>query len=205
MQARIAVLASGEGSNLQALLDDPVVGACVVLVFSDRAGAGALDRARARGIPAEFVDPAGAFDRDEYDRSLRKRLDAAEVDTVLCAGFMRVLSAEMVLPFEGRMLNVHPSLLPAFPGANAPRDALHWGAKVTGVTVHFVDAELDHGAIVVQESVPIEPGDDVGSLHARIRAVEHRLYPRAARALIEGRIFLEGRSVRISPERDARP
>jgi phosphoribosylglycinamide formyltransferase 1 len=205
MQARIAVLASGEGTNLQALLDDPAVGPRVRLVVSDRPGAGALDRARARGVAAEFVDPAGAFDREDYDRTLRKRLDAAEIDHVLCAGFMRLFSAEMVHPFERRMLNVHPSLLPAFPGANAPRDALAWGAKLTGVTVHFVDAELDHGPIVAQESVPIESGDDVESLHARIRAVEHRLYPWAARALIEGRIALEGRSVRMSPERDDRP
>jgi phosphoribosylglycinamide formyltransferase 1 len=205
MQDRIAVLASGEGSNLQALLDDPVVGPRVMLVVSDRASAGALERARARGVTAEFVDPEGAFDREDYDRSLRKRLDAAGIEFVLCAGFMRILSSEMVTPFEGRMLNVHPSLLPAFPGAHPPRDALAWGARITGVTVHFVEAELDHGPIVAQESVPIEPGDDVESLHARIRAVEHRLYPWAARALIEGRITLEGRIVRISPEREAYP
>ncbi|MDP9296794.1 MAG: phosphoribosylglycinamide formyltransferase [Actinomycetota bacterium] len=205
MQARIAVLASGEGSNLQALLADPLVGPRVMLVVSDRAGAGALERARTRGVTSEFVDPSGAFDREDYDRSLRKRLDAAEIEFVLCAGFMRVLSSEMVHPFEGHMLNVHPSLLPAFPGANAPRDALAWGVKVTGVTVHFVEAELDQGPIVAQESVPIEPGDDVESLHARIRSVEHRLYPWAARALIEGRITLEGRTVHISPEQEARP
>jgi phosphoribosylglycinamide formyltransferase-1 len=198
MQPRTAVLASGAGSNLQALLDDAVVGPHVVLVVSDLRDAGALDRARARGVAAEFVDPSEAFDREAYDRALRKRLDAAEVGVVLCAGFMRVLSAEMVTPFEGRMLNVHPSLLPAFPGAHAPRDALTWGAKVTGVTVHLVESDLDAGPIVAQEAVPIEPGDDEASLHARIQKVEHRLYPQAARALLEGRLSVDGRVVTIA-------
>ncbi|MFL5737143.1 MAG: phosphoribosylglycinamide formyltransferase [Actinomycetota bacterium] len=200
MPPRIAVLASGEGTNVQALLDAPVVVGSVVLVASDRREAPALDRARRRGVATEFVDPAESFDRKEYDRALRKRLEDAAVDHVLLAGFMRVLTDEMVAPFERRMLNVHPSLLPAFPGARAPRDALAAGAKVTGATVHFVELELDRGPIVLQEAVPIEPDDDERSLHARIQQVEHRIYPLAARALIEGRLSIEGRTVRIAPE-----
>jgi phosphoribosylglycinamide formyltransferase-1 len=200
MQPRVAVLASGAGTNLQALLDDSVVGACIVIVGSDRQDAPALDRARARGVAAEFVDPAESFDREGYDRSLRKRLEDAGVDHVLLAGFMRILTEEMVAPFQGRILNVHPSLLPAFPGANAPRDTLAWGAKVTGATVHVVEVELDAGPIVLQEAVSIEPGDDERSLHARIQRVEHHIYPVAARALIQGRLSIDGRSVRIAPE-----
>jgi len=200
MEPRVAVLASGGGTNLRALLDDPVVAASVVVVASDRAGAGALQRARARGVAAEFVDPGESFDREGFDRALRKRLGDAGVDHVLLAGFMRVLTEEMVGPFEGRMLNVHPSLLPAFPGAHAPRDALAAGAEFTGATVHLVELALDAGPIVLQEAVPIEPDDDEGTLHARIQEVEHRIYPPAARALIQGRLSVEGRLVRIAPE-----
>ena len=202
MQPRVAVLASGAGTNLQALLDDPVVAPSIVVVASDRSDAGALEKARARGIASEFVDPAESFDREGYDRALRKRLEDAGVDHVLLAGFMRVLTEEMVGPFDGRMLNVHPSLLPAFPGANAPRDALAAGAKVTGVTVHLVELALDAGPIVAQEAVPIEPEDDERTLHARIQRVEHRIYPLAARALIQGRLSVDGRVVRIAPERE---
>ena len=194
------MLASGSGSNLQALMDDPVVGPRIVLVVSDRRDAGALERASFRGIDAEFVDPAQSLDREEYDRAIRARLERSGIDHVLHAGFMRLLTEEMVKPFDGRQLNVHPSLLPAFPGAHAPRDALAWGARVTGATVHFVDVEVDSGPIVVQEAVPVEPGDDEESLHARIKRVEHRIYPWAARALIEGRLSIEGRTVRIAPE-----
>ncbi|MFL5767096.1 MAG: phosphoribosylglycinamide formyltransferase [Actinomycetota bacterium] len=200
MQPRVAVLASGAGTNLEALLNDPVVAPGIVVVASDRPDAGALERARARGIAAEFVDPAESFDREGYDRALRKRLEDAGVDHVLLAGFMRVLTEEMVSPFEGRTLNVHPSLLPAFPGANAPRDALAAGAKVTGATVHLVELALDAGPIVLQEAVAIEPQDDERTLHSRIQEVEHRIYPAAARALIQGRLSIDGRIVWIVPE-----
>ena len=200
MEPRVAVLASGGGTNLQALLDDPVVAASVVVVASNRPDSGALERAGASGIATEFVDPAESFDREGFDRALRKRLEDAGVDHVLLAGFMRVLTEEMVGPFEGRMLNVHPSLLPAFPGAHAPRDALAAGAKVTGATVHLVELALDAGPIVLQEAVPIDPDDDERNLHARIQEVEHRIYPAAARALIQGRLSVDGRVVRIRPE-----
>ncbi len=196
MEARIAVLASGEGTNLQALLDDPIVGPRIVLVISDRAGAGALRRAGARGVPTAHLDPAAA-PSGEYDEALLERLRDAEVDVVCLAGFMRILSPRVVRAFAGRMLNVHPSLLPAFPGAHAVRDTLMWGAKLSGATVHIVDEEVDHGPIVLQEAVPVLDRDDVSSLHARIQEVEHRLYPAAVRLVLDDRLVIEGRRVRI--------
>ena len=195
--ARITVLASGEGTNLQALIDDPVIRPWLALVVSDREGSGALRRAERAGDHGVFLDPKVHRDRTAYCRALLDLLRAEEIDYVVLAGFMRILSAEFVRAFEARMLNVHPALLPAFPGAHAVRDALAWGAKVTGVTVHFVDEEVDHGPIVFQEAVPIEPGDDWDSLEARIHEVEHRLLPRAVRLLAEGRLKVEGRLVHV--------
>jgi phosphoribosylglycinamide formyltransferase-1 len=200
VDARIAVLASGAGTNLQALLDDPVVGSHVALVVSDRAGSGALHRAEDRGVKAVHLDPAGSSTREEYDLSLLDLL-RREAGLVCLAGFMRILSPPVVRAFQGRMLNVHPSLLPAFPGASAVRDALAWGVGITGVTVHLVDEEVDHGPIVLQEAVPVRADDDEASLHARIQEVEHRLYPQAARLLLEDRVVVEGRSVRLLEER----
>ena len=196
MNARVAVLASGAGTNLQALLEDVVVGPRVTVVISDRAAAEALRRAESRGVHAQYLDPSG-LSSGEYDLALLERLRDADVDIVCLAGFMRILSPPLVRAFEGRTLNVHPSLLPAFPGAHAVRDALAWGAKVTGATVHLVDLEVDHGPIVLQEAVPVRDGDAESALHARIQEVEHRLYPLAVRLLIEERLVVEGRRVRI--------
>ena len=197
MDARVAVLASGTGTNLQAILDDPIVGSWVKLVVSDRREAPALDRARARQVKAAALDPADYQSRPAWDRALVELLERERIEYVANAGFMRILGPATVRAFRDRWLNVHPSLLPAFPGAHAPRDALEWGAKVTGATVHLVDEEVDHGPIVLQEVVPILPDDDERSLHARIQAVEHRLYPRAIRLLAEGRLKVEGRIVHI--------
>ena len=195
--ARVAVLASGGGTNLQALLDDPVVGSWVVLVVSDRADAVALERARRRGVRAEHVDPASFPDRPAFDHAVAELLRGDAIDVVALAGFMRIVGPELVDAFGGRMLNVHPALLPAFPGAHAVADALAWNVKVTGVTVHLVDHEVDHGPIVSQEAVRISLDDDWDSLEARIHEVEHRLLPAAVRALGEGRLSVEGRRVRI--------
>ncbi|HYH27893.1 MAG TPA: phosphoribosylglycinamide formyltransferase [Actinomycetota bacterium] len=194
MSKRVAVLASGSGTNLQALLDDEVVGPAIRLVVSDRGDAKALRRAEDRGVEAVHIDPKRFASREEFDRALLEKLSAA-AEAVCLAGFMRILSPLMVRAFEGRMLNIHPSLLPSFPGAHAVRDALEWGAKVTGVTVHLVDEKVDHGPIVLQEAVPVLEDDDERSLHARIQLVEHRLYPRAVRALIGGRLRVDGRTV----------
>jgi phosphoribosylglycinamide formyltransferase-1 len=196
-EARLAVLASGGGTNLQALLDDPVVGSWVVLAVSDRAGAHALERARARGVEAVFLDPAAFADRAAYDRGILDLLRARDVDVVALAGFMRIVGPELVRAFEGRMLNVHPALLPAFPGTTSVADALAWGVKVTGVTVHFVDEDVDHGPIVFQEALAVLPDDDWDALEARIHEIEHRLLPAAVRAVVEGRIVVDGRRVRV--------
>jgi phosphoribosylglycinamide formyltransferase 1 len=202
VDVRVAVLASGTGSNLQALLDDPHVGPAVVLVVSDRPEAGALRRARARGVEAVALSPVGFATREAFDRGLLELLEDAGVEMVLLAGFMRILGPVVIRSFPDRMLNIHPSLLPAFPGAHPVRDALAWGARVTGVTVHLVDEEVDHGPIVLQESVAIEAGDDEERLHGRIQEVEHRIYPRAARLLGEGRLKVKGRRVHVLGEEE---
>lgn len=200
VDARVAVLASGSGTNLQALLDDPVTGPWIALVLSDREEARALERARARGVEAVFLDPKAYPDRAAYDRGVLETLEERGIEFVALAGFMRILGPEPVRAYAGRMLNIHPALLPAFPGGHAIADALAWGAKVTGVTVHLVDEEVDHGPIVAQEAVPIRPDDSRDSLEARIHEMEHRLYPAALRALVEGRLKVEGRVVHVLPE-----
>jgi phosphoribosylglycinamide formyltransferase-1 len=200
MDARIAVLASGAGSNLQALLDDPKVGPSIVLVVSDRPSAGALDRARARGVRAVALDRDRYGSRDEFDAALEGLLEQEGIEFVLLGGYMRILGPNMVNAFRDRILNVHPSLLPAFPGPHAVREALDWGVRVTGTTVHLVDEEVDHGPIVLQEAVLVLPGDDELSLHERIQEVEHRLFPRAAALLAEGKLKVEDRRVHILDE-----
>ena len=197
IDARVAVLASGEGTNLQALLDEPVVGPRVALVVSDRPDARALERARERGVEALFLDPRRHPHRPAYDRALVEALRAASIDVVALAGFMRIVGPEVVRAFAGKILNVHPALLPAFPGTSAVADALDWGVKVTGVTVHLVDEEVDHGPVVAQEAIAVLPDDDRDALEARVHEVEHRLFPAAVRALVEGRLKLDGRRVHV--------
>ena len=199
-EARVAVLASGEGTNLQALLDDPVVAPWIALVVSDRSDAAALERARARGVRAEHLDPAAHADRAAYDRALVDLLRGDGVDLVALAGFMRIVGPELVGAFEGRMVNVHPALLPAFPGTSAVADALAWGVKVTGVTVHLVDEQVDHGPVLFQEAIEVREDDTWDSLEERVHEVEYRLLPAAVRALAEGRVVVEGRRVRVLPE-----
>ncbi len=199
------MLASGAGTNLQALLDDPGIGPSIVLVVSDRPAAPALDRARMRGVRAVALEPGHYRSREEFDGAQKTLLEDEAIEFILLAGYMRILGPRVVAAFRDRILNVHPSLLPSFPGAHAVRDALEWGVKVTGVTVHVVDEEVDHGPIVFQEAVPVVQGDDEAALHARIQAVEHRLYPRAARLLAEGRLKIEGRQVHFLDAAAAEP
>lgn len=195
---RVGVLLSGSGSNLQAILDaaEPAEYS-VVVVVSDKADAPGLDRARRAGVEAVHVDPAAHDGREGFNAALVDALRRRNVQLVCLAGFMRILAPNFVRAFANRVLNIHPALLPAFPGAHAVRDALSWGAKVTGTTIHFVDEEVDHGPIVLQEAVGIVPGDDEQSLHERIKAVEHRLYPEAIRLFHRGRLRVEGRRVLI--------
>ncbi len=195
---RVGVLVSGRGSNLQALLDAaarPGYPARVVLVVSDRERAQALARARARSVAAVWLNQKDFGDRAAYDAALGGLLDEHRVGLVCLAGFMRILTAGFVHAFAGRILNIHPSLLPAFPGLHAPRQALDYGVKVAGATVHFVDEGVDSGPIILQSSVPVEPDDTEESLSDRILAVEHRIYPEAVRLFAEGRLTIAGRRV----------
>ena len=197
---RLAALASGRGSNLEAILD-----ACrreefparVVVVVSDRENAQALERATRAGVEAVFLDPKAYRDREAYDASLHATLERHRPGLVCLAGFMRVLTPAFVRPWAGRLVNVHPSLLPAFPGLHAQRQALAYGVKVAGATVHFVDEGVDTGPIILQASVPVRPDDTEDSLSARILAEEHRLYPAAIRLFAEGRLTIGGRRVLV--------
>jgi phosphoribosylglycinamide formyltransferase-1 len=203
LDARVAVLASGNGTNLQALLDDPVTGPWIALVVSDRADARATERARSAGVKSVFIDPGRNTNRRDFDRALLGVLAKEKIEYVALAGYMRILGSEVVAAYENRCLNVHPSMLPAFPGDSSVTEALAWGVKLTGVTVHFVDEKIDHGPIVGQEAVPVLADDNWDSLEERIHAAEHRLLPAAVRALVEGRLKVEGRVVHVVEE-DAR-
>jgi phosphoribosylglycinamide formyltransferase-1 len=197
MGGRVAVLASGSGTNLQALLDDHSVGDAIVLVVSDRADAFALDRARARAVEAIHHDPTAFPDRAAHDHALVGLLRERAIDVVALAGYMRLVGPEVVSAFSGRMLNVHPALLPSFPGTHAVSDALAYRVKVTGVTVHLVDEGTDTGPVVLQEAVSIRDDDTWESLEERIHDAEHRLLPRAVHAVLEGRLRVDGRLVTI--------
>ena len=204
---RLGVLASGRGSNLQSIIDAIEAGrlpARLAVVVSDREQAPALGRAARHGAPALSVSPKDHGDRAAYDRALRQTLHAHGVELVCLAGFLRILGPELIRPLAGRVMNVHPSLLPAFPGLDAQRQALDWGVRVTGATVHFVDEGVDTGPIIVQEAVAVLAGDTAETLSERILAVEHRLYPRAIRLYAEERLRIVGRRVHIDPA-EARP
>ena len=200
MEARIALLVSGSGTNLQALLDDPFTGPRITLVVSDRPGVRALERAADRGVESLVISAADHPDRDAFTASVRDALLERDIDVAVSAGYMKILGQAFADAFAGRFLNVHPALLPAFPGAHGVADALEWGAKVTGVTVHLVDEQVDHGPIVFQEAIAIRDDDDRDSLAARIHEVEHRLLPAAVRVLVEGRLKVEDRRVHVLGE-----
>jgi len=200
MDERVAVLVSGSGTNLQALIDDPELRPHIELVLSDRPGIRALDRAAAAGIPIEVVDPTSSEDREAFDQAVLDVLQGRAIDVLVSAGYLRVLGKRVLDVYEGRWLNVHPALLPSFPGMRGVADALEYGVRVTGVTVHLVDEGTDTGPIVFQEAVDVSPDDDWDSLESRIHEVEHRLLPRAVRALLAGRISIEGRRVRVEGE-----
>lgn len=196
----VAVLCSGSGTNLQAIINAARRGrlrARVAVVVSDQPKAFALTRAARAGIPAIVVRRGDFPSRDAFDRRLLEILTPYRVRLVCLAGFMRVLSPIMVHRYPRRILNIHPALLPAFPGAHAVRDALAWGAKVTGVTVHVVDEEVDHGPIVLQEAVAIRPGEKEAALLKRVHRVEHRLYPHAITLMLSGRARVQGRRVSV--------
>ncbi|HXY39619.1 MAG TPA: phosphoribosylglycinamide formyltransferase [Vicinamibacteria bacterium] len=199
---RIGVLISGRGSNLQALIaaqQRGELGGEIALVFSNVATAAGLEHARRAGVPVACRDHRGR-PREEFDAEVVGLLQQHGVELVCLAGYMRLLSPLFVRAFPQRILNIHPALLPAFPGTDAQRQALEHGVKVSGATVHLVDEGLDSGPILVQEAVPVVPGDTVESLSARILETEHRLYPRAVRLMLQGRCRVEGRRVRVEDE-----
>jgi phosphoribosylglycinamide formyltransferase-1 len=201
---RIAVLASGRGSNLQAIIDAIEAGqvhAKIVSVISNKQNAVALERARKHGLPDLFVDPkpfTGRPDsREAYDQVLLDLLKKYDVELVLLAGYMKIITAVLVNSYANRMMNIHPSLLPSFPGLDVQRKAIEWGCKLAGCTVHFVTEGIDEGPIILQAAVPIFDSDTAESLAARILEQEHQIYPRAVRLFAENRLRVEGRRVLI--------
>lgn len=194
----LGVLLSGSGTNLQALIDAIGAGALdarIAVVVSNVAEAGGLERARRCGLPAVVLRHGDAPSREAYDARLVETLHAHGVGLVALAGFMRLVTTVLLEAFPTRVVNVHPALLPAFPGLHAERRALAHGARITGVTVHFVDEKTDHGPILAQVAVPILPGDTEETLHARIQRQEHRLYPFAIQLIAAGRVRVDGRRV----------
>lgn len=194
---RVAILLSGRGSNFRALqtaIEAGEIPAQISMVISNRENAPGLAYARSLDLPARFVDSVNK-DREDFDREIIRILKEASTDIVCLAGFMRLLSPSFVQAFSSRILNIHPSLLPAFPGLHAQRQALEWGVKITGCTVHFVDDQLDHGPIILQRWVPVLEEDDEESLSARILAQEHQAYPEALKLVCEDKILVEDRRV----------
>jgi phosphoribosylglycinamide formyltransferase 1 len=198
MTVKIAVLVSGRGSNLQAIIDSIEKGyiknAAINVVISNKANAYALERARNHGINTVFLDP-GEYDRDEYDRAILNVLNRYDTDLLLLAGYFRLLGNEIIQIYRNRIMNIHPSLLPAFKGLHAQKQAFEYGVKVAGCTVHFVDEGLDSGPIILQKCVPVLPGDTEETLTARILEQEHIIYPEAVRLFTEGKLKNEGRNV----------
>ena len=199
---RLGILISGRGSNFEAIANSIArrkLDAEIAIVISNRANAPGLDIARERGIPLRVIPSAG-LERGAYDTLLIEELKTHEVDLVCLAGFMRLLSASVIRAFPNRVLNIHPSLLPAFSGLDAQRQALEYGVKITGCTVHLVDEFLDSGPIVIQSAVPVLEGDTVESLSTRILVQEHLIYSKAIGYMVDGRITVEGRRVSIKEE-----
>jgi len=204
---RLAVVVSGRGSNLQAIIDSIEAGelpAEVGVVISDRPGVQALKRAERHGIKTVVVNHSDYASEDSFNKALEQELAKAAPDLVVLAGFMRIVGKELVQKYRWRMINIHPALLPAFPGLEAQRQAVEYGVRVSGCTVHFVDEGMDTGPIILQKEVPVYQDDDADTLAGRILAEEHRLLPEAVRLFAEGRLKVEGRRVRITACEDAK-
>ncbi len=196
---KIAVLVSSSGTNLQTLINqlhqDTTSGIEIALVISDRTKAFALTRAEQAGIPTEIVKAQDYNSRIDFDAEISRHIDNYAIDLIVLAGFMKLFQPPFVQKYRDKIINVHPSLLPAFPGANAVPDTLAYGVKVTGVTVHFVDEEMDTGPIIAQRTVPVYHTDDEESLHQRIQIEEHKLFPEVIRWYAQGTLTVEGRKV----------
>jgi len=196
----IAVFASGNGTNFQAIIDkvkSGYISAKIALLVSDNEDAYAIRRAKSASIEVFLLSPKGFKSREEYDMALVKKLREKKIDLVLLAGFMRLMSPYFIKEYKNKVLNIHPALLPSFKGTHGVRDALAHGAKVTGPTVHFVDEELDHGPIILQETVTISDDDTEESLHQKVHQKEYEIYPKAVKLFVENRLRIEGRKIRI--------
>jgi len=197
---RIGVLASGRGSNFQAIVDAVESGfvkhARIVVLISDVEDAFALERARNHGIAGVFVNPKDFSRREEFDSRLVEEISKRDVDLVLLAGYMRIITPGFVKSFKNRIMNIHPALLPSFPGLHAQKQALEYGVKISGCTVHFVDEEVDHGPIILQSAVDVMDDDTEETLSKRILEQEHRIYPLAVKLYVEGKLSVEGRKVK---------
>ncbi|MFA5143340.1 MAG: phosphoribosylglycinamide formyltransferase [Candidatus Omnitrophota bacterium] len=196
----IAVLCSGNGSNLQAIIGrvaDGYIPARIVLVVSDNKDAYALKRARRAGIETLVLDPGNFGTREKFDREIIKNLRTKKVGLVVLAGYMRLLGSHFIKEYKGRIVNIHPSLLPSFKGTHGIKDALEYGVKVTGPTVHFVDEQLDHGPIILQKALEVRASDTEETLFARVHKEEHKIYPEAIKLFVEGRFRIDGRKVKI--------
>lgn len=199
---RIGALASGGGTNLQAIIDrcdDGTIAAEIVLLICNNPDAGALERARKADIPTLVIDHRQYSDRNDFDRAIVAALQGADVELVVLAGFMRIVTETILNAFPNRVMNIHPALLPAFPGLHVQKKALEYGARFSGCTVHFVDAGVDTGPIIIQAVVPIHDNDTEETLSARILAREHLIYPRAIQLYAENRLQIKERRVTIDP------
>jgi len=192
---RVAIFASGSGTNLQAIIDAHINSIEIALVFSNNTEAYAIERAKNHNIPVEVIDNKSYQTREDFDRDILKRIGPYNLDLIILAGYMRILSTVFVRAYKGKIINIHPALLPSFPGINSGRQALEYGVKYTGVTVHFVDEEVDTGPIILQSIVEIDDTDTEESLLEKIHKVEHSIYPEAIKLVSSGQIEIVGRRV----------
>ena len=195
---KIGILVSGRGTNLQAIIDaieNGELNACIAVVLSNRKEVPALERAQKKGIETVYLDPKPFAGKKEFDRALAKELEDRQVNLVCLAGYMRILGPEFIRKFEGKIINIHPSLLPAFPGLDVQQKAINCGVKFSGCTVHFVNEEVDGGPIILQAVVPVHESDNAETLTERILIQEHLIYPRAIQMIVENRLHIENRKV----------
>ena len=197
----LGILASGRGSNFQAIIDEIEAGrlpAAIKLLVVDNAGAYAIERAKKHSIDYLHIDPKASLSRVDYFAAIARELQKRDVELVALAGFMRIVGKPLIDAFPNRIMNIHPALLPAFPGLHGQKQAAEYGVRISGCTVHFVDGGMDTGPVIIQAAVPVSPDDTEDTLSSRILKLEHMLYPEALRLYAEGRLRVEGRAVRIS-------